>query len=66
MAVYEKELTFNKVTKALFIFVKRQQSAVQLGLMAVIEYEFSVLCFLQFPGVTIQMYQTQNHMLSYK
>ncbi len=33
---YKKELTFYKVTSALFIFVERQGSAVQLGLMGVI------------------------------
>ncbi len=32
-----KELIFDKVTDALLMFVERQSSAVQLGLMAVIE-----------------------------
>ncbi len=41
MAVYKKELTFDKVTNALFMFVRifdslRHISAVELGLMAVI------------------------------
>ncbi len=32
---YKKELTFNKVTNALFMFVEKQGCAVQPGLMAV-------------------------------
>ncbi len=31
-----KELTFDRVTDALFMFVERHRSAVQLGFMAVI------------------------------
>ena len=38
MAVfYKKELIFDKVTDALFMFVVKQNSAVQIGLMAVIK-----------------------------
>ncbi len=37
IVIYKKERTSNKVTNALFMFVERYRSAVQLGLMVVIK-----------------------------